>query len=128
MNAHQNYNEVLIHECHHLQKLDAPSGTAITLAEQITERVERLKSWRNYTGDENIDRSSLDFDTELPIFSSREDDVAGTHIVKYFSEEDEIKITHKAFNRQGFAKGALAAAVWITDKKGVFGMKDLLSL
>ncbi len=128
MNTQTNYDEVLVHECHHLQKLDSPSGTAITLADHILERIDRLETWRNYTGEESINPSEKDTDTELPIFSSREDDVPGTHIIKYFSDEDEIEIIHKAFNRHGFAKGALAAAVWIADKKGNFGMQDLLKL
>ena len=66
-------------------------------------------------------------DSDLPIFSSREDEVAGTHIVKYISAEDELEIIHKAFNRKGFASGAVLAAEWLVGKKGVFGMKDLLN-
>ena len=69
-----------------------------------------------------------DSEGELPIFSTREEDVIGTHIVKYFSDNDEIEIIHKALNRDGFALGALAAAEWIKNKKGVFGMNDLLKL
>jgi 4-hydroxy-tetrahydrodipicolinate reductase len=128
MDDRTNYDEIIIHECHHLQKLDAPSGTAITIAEQIIRNISRLKSWSCYKDDENVNSSSANAGSELPIFSSREDEVPGTHIVKYFSEEDEIEIIHKAFNRQGFAKGALAAASWLSDKKGMYGMKDLLSL
>ncbi|REJ80470.1 MAG: 4-hydroxy-tetrahydrodipicolinate reductase [Bacteroidetes bacterium] len=127
MNKQPGYDEVLIHECHHLQKLDAPSGTAITLANQIIEKVDRLDTWKNYKSDDNVTPSD-NTDRELPVFSSREGDVPGTHIVKYFSDEDEIEIIHKAFNRIGFAKGALMAAEWIRGKKGVFGMQDLLSL
>ncbi len=128
MNKQESYDEVLVHESHHIQKLDAPSGTAISLAEQILEKITRLKSWSSYKENENIGTTLEDSNSEIPIFSSREGDVPGTHIVKYFSDDDEIEIIHKAFNRQGFAKGALAAAVWLHDKKGSFGMKDLLSL
>ncbi|TAH38778.1 MAG: 4-hydroxy-tetrahydrodipicolinate reductase [Bacteroidetes bacterium] len=128
MDTHEGYDEVLIHETHHLQKLDSPSGTAITLAQQIIERVARLKTWTNYSGEESVSSQGTDTASEIPIFSSRADDVAGTHIVKYFSDEDEIEIIHKAFNRLGFAKGALTAAIWLQGRKGCFGMQDLLSL
>ncbi len=128
MNSHQSYDEVFIHETHHLQKLDAPSGTAISLAQQIIENVDRLKSWGTYTGEENVNSQSNDSASEVPIFSSRAEDVPGTHIVKYFSDEDEIEIIHKAFNRQGFAKGALTAAIWLPGRKGCYSMQDLLSL
>lgn len=125
MNNQPEYNEILINEIHHLQKLDAPSGTAISLAQQILEKVNRLKSWSNYSSSEN--KPPVKKDEELPIFSSREGEVPGTHIVKYFSHEDEIEIIHKAFSRKGFAAGAVLAAEWIKDRKGVFGMKDLLN-
>ena len=128
MNEQENYDEVIIHEVHHLQKLDSPSGTAITVAEQILEKIKRLKGWANYRDGENISPDPKSNSAELPIFSSREDDIPGTHIVKYFSSEDEIEIIHKAFNREGFAKGALAAALWLKGKKGCYSMKDLLSL
>jgi 4-hydroxy-tetrahydrodipicolinate reductase len=126
MNDQQQYDEVFINEIHHIHKLDAPSGTAITLAQQIIEKINRLESWKNYSSEEN--KISESNDTELPIFSSREGEVAGTHIVKYISEEDELEIIHKAFNRKGFASGAVLAAEWLVGKKGVFGMKDLLSI
>jgi 4-hydroxy-tetrahydrodipicolinate reductase len=126
MNRNAQYDEIFINEIHHLQKLDAPSGTALSLAEQILEKVNRLKSWRNYASGEN--KPPLKKDEELPVFSSREGEAPGTHMVKYISHEDEIEIIHKAFSRKGFAKGALSAAEWIIGKKGVFGMKDLLNL
>ncbi len=126
MNRREDYDRTLIHEYHHLQKLDAPSGTAITLAGQITERIQRYKNWKSYNSEENMNLPKQG--AELPVFSTREAEVPGTHIVKYISDEDEIEIIHKAFNRNGFAKGALAAAVWLKDKKGCFGMEDLLSL
>ncbi|HRH65817.1 MAG TPA: 4-hydroxy-tetrahydrodipicolinate reductase [Bacteroidia bacterium] len=125
MNHLEQYDELFVHESHHIHKLDSPSGTAITLAEQIIANLDRIKSWRNYKGDENIS-SGDDDNSELPIFSSREDEVPGTHIVKYFSDDDELEIIHKALNRQGFAFGAVAAAEWLQGKKGVFGMQDLL--
>jgi 4-hydroxy-tetrahydrodipicolinate reductase len=125
MNDQQQYDEVFINEIHHIHKLDAPSGTAITLAQQILEKITRLKEWKNYSSEENkVDENA----SELPIFSSREGEVAGTHIVKYISEEDELEIIHKAFNRKGFASGAVLAAEWLVRKKGVFGMKDLLGI
>lgn len=127
MNVQQQYDEILIHETHHTEKLDAPSGTAIVLAKQIISEVQRLKQWVNYRADENINLGA-DVEGELPVFSTRENDIPGTHIVKYFSDVDEIEIIHKALSRQGFAMGALAAAEWIVGKKGVFSMKDLLKL
>jgi 4-hydroxy-tetrahydrodipicolinate reductase len=127
MNSQQQYDEILIHESHHSGKLDSPSGTAITIAGQIIHEVKRLKQWVNYKTDENVNLS-IETDGELPIFSTREDDIPGTHIVKYFSDTDEIEIIHKALNREGFALGAISAAEWIVGKKGVFGMKDLLKL
>ncbi|MFN8166862.1 MAG: 4-hydroxy-tetrahydrodipicolinate reductase [Bacteroidia bacterium] len=127
MNNHPQYDHVLIHESHHIEKVDSPSGTAITLAEEIMRMTTRWNSWVNYTAEESVD-SGKDKKGEIPIFSTREDQVPGTHIVKYFSDVDEIEIIHKALNRQGFALGALAAAEWVSDKKGVFGMRDLLKL
>lgn len=127
MKTQGQYDHVIIHESHHLEKLDSPSGTAITLADEIIRKLSRYKEWVNYKVNESVD-SGKDKKGELPIFSSREDEVPGTHIVKYFSDVDEIEIMHKALNRQGFALGAIAAAEWIKGKKGVFGMKDLLKL
>ena len=127
MNKQENYDEVFIHETHHIQKLDSPSGTAITLAGQILENIDRLSFWRNYKGDENYNQTA-DEVGELPIFSSREEDFPGTHIVKYFSDVDEIEIIHKALSRDGFAQGAIAAGEWLIGKKGVFAMQDLLRL
>lgn len=111
------YN-VEMEEIHHTQKLDAPSGTAISLAEQI---IEELSSKKNWALDSNKE-------TELNITAKRIADTPGTHIVKYTSEVDEITIEHKAKNRKGFALGAVLAAEFLQDKKGVFQMKDLLKL
>jgi 4-hydroxy-tetrahydrodipicolinate reductase len=127
MNSHPEYDEILIHETHHTGKLDSPSGTAISLANQVINEISRLKQWANYKSGESLNPGTAT-KIELPIFSSREEDVPGTHIVKYFSASDEIEIIHKASNREGFAHGAVAAAEWIVGKKGVFGMKDLLKL
>jgi 4-hydroxy-tetrahydrodipicolinate reductase len=127
MDSQDQYDEVLIHESHHIEKLDSPSGTAIVLAQQIINKMERYSQWVNYKADENVDLSS-DQKGDLPIFSTREEDTPGTHIVKYFSDNDELEIIHKALNRTGFAQGAVAAAEFLRGKKGVYGMKDLLNL
>ena len=111
--------EVQITEIHHTQKKDAPSGTAITIAEQILEGLKRKKGWVNHISD-NRD--------ELEIISERIDPAAGTHKVKYSSTIDDIEIIHKAHNREGFALGAVLAAEYIRDKKGIFNMKDVLNL
>jgi len=108
-----------ITEIHHIHKLDKPSGTAVTLAEQIIEESTNLKSWTldNY---DNYD--------ELPIFSKREGEVPGTHIITYDSEEDSISLIHEAKNRKGFALGAVLAAEFSIDKKGILSMNDLFKL
>lgn len=118
MSAHSEYN-VSMEEVHHTQKKDAPSGTAITLAEQVLEKIRAKKNWVNYeTG------SSSD----LEIISKRQGDVPGIHTVKYNSPTDFIEITHSAYNRKGFANGALLAAKFIVGKKGIFSMRDVLGL
>jgi 4-hydroxy-tetrahydrodipicolinate reductase len=123
MAHHPSYSPSLF-ETHHIHKLDAPSGTAITLAEQIIQRTPTIKRWRSYPfGSLPIS----DKDT-LPIFHSREDEVPGTHMVSYHSAQDRLDITHTAFTREGFASGALTAAHWLKDKKGVFTMSDMLQL
>ena len=127
MNSQTQYDEVLIHESHHLEKLDSPSGTAITIAQDVIDNIDRVKHWVNYKTDESVTMGA-ESDGELPIFSTREDEIPGTHIVKYFSDVDEIEIIHKALSRQGFAIGALTAAEWLQGKKGVFTMKDMLQL
>ena len=109
--------KVAIEETHHLQKLDAPSGTAITLADIIIESSD-YQGWQ-------MDKPS---DHHIPIISKRIADEYGTHIVSYANKVDEIAIKHKAFNRKGFALGAIVAAEWLNGKKGVFTMKDVLNL
>lgn len=108
---------VEIEEIHHLQKLDSPSGTAITLAQQILEENPRLKSWQLEDADED----------EIPIHAKREEDVPGTHTVSYESEIDKIEIIHTAKSRKGFALGAVVAAEYLKGKTGVYTMKDVLS-
>ena len=117
--AHQKDYEVQVTEIHHTQKKDAPSGTAITIAEQILGNLKRKKSWANHISDNT---------EELEIISERTDPAAGTHKVKYSSAVDDIEIIHTAHSRQGFALGAVLAAEFIQDKKGIFSMKDVLSL
>lgn len=111
--------DVDITEIHHTQKRDAPSGTAITLAEQILERVDRKKTWINQHAQDA---------TELSILSERIDPAPGTHRVRYHSEVDDIEIIHTAHNRKGFALGAVLAAEFIAGKKGIFSMADVLGI
>lgn len=106
-----------IEEIHHTKKLDAPSGTAISLAEQIIDNT----NYTNWT-------LGLPKSNEIQIDSKRIDDVPGTHEIAYNSEIDSISIKHTAHSRQGFAMGAVIAAEWIKDKKGVFTMKDVLNI
>lgn len=108
--------KVGIEEIHHTQKLDAPSGTAITLAEQIIESSTKT-GWK-------LDKAS---ENELPIVAKRIENVPGTHIISYDSPVDTIKIEHVAHSRDGFALGAIVAAEWLQHKKGIFTMKDVLS-
>jgi len=114
-----NYKEYKteITEIHHTEKIDSPSGTAITLAEGIIGINPKFTSWKNSA---NVEEN------ELPIISKREEAVPGTHIIKYKSEIDDIEIKHTAYSRAGFAQGAVLVAEWIMDKKGVFGMDDFL--
>ena len=116
MSSHPDYF-VSMEEIHHTQKKDAPSGTAITLAEQIIENIPLKNKWVNEQS-KNPE--------ELPIISKRIDPAAGTHSIKYSSAVDDIEIIHTAHNRQGFAAGAVLAAEFIRDKKGIFFMKDVL--
>lgn len=107
-----------LEEIHHIHKLDAPSGTAISLAEGIIKNNPKFEAWKLEDTQEK----------QLGIFAIREDEVPGTHSVYYRSEVDEIEIKHTAHNRNGFALGAVVAAEWIKDKKGNFTMKDVLGL
>ena len=118
MNNYPDYN-ISMEEIHHVHKLDSPSGTAISLANQIIENNKRKKKYVN-TKTEKAD--------ELEIISKREDEVPGTHTVKYFSSIDDIEIKHTAHNRKGFAMGAVLATEFMKGKKGIFGMNDLMQL
>lgn len=109
--------EVTLKEVHHTQKLDSPSGTAVTLAEQVIENIGRKKSWVNEPSQKG---------EQLSIISERVDPAPGTHYVKYSSEVDDIEIIHTAHSRKGFALGAVLAAEFLAGKKGVFSMDDVL--
>ena len=117
MRSLEDYN-ISMEEIHHTKKLDAPSGTAITLAEGIIDNSAK-DNWElgDKTSEENI-----------PIIAKRIPEVPGTHTVWYDSEVDSIEIKHTAHNRKGFALGAVVAAEWIIGKKGVFTMKDVLNI
>jgi 4-hydroxy-tetrahydrodipicolinate reductase len=118
MDEQPDYN-VTVEETHHTQKKDAPSGTAITIAEQILENMKRKKHWA---------KESTDNPEAFPIIAHRIENVPGTHNVKYSSEIDEIEIIHTAHNRKGFAMGAVLAAEYIHGKKGIFEMRDVLGI
>lgn len=109
------YN-IQLEEIHHIHKKDAPSGTAISLAEGIIKNDNRFEGWK-------LDETR---NKELGIFAIREDEVPGTHSVFYKSSVDEIEIKHTAYSRNGFALGAVIAAEWIQGKTGNFSMKDVL--
>lgn len=115
MNKYEDY-DVSMEEIHHIHKLDKPSGTAITLAEQILEKIDRKTKW-------SIEDKASD---TLFIKDIREGEVPGTHIIKYTSAVDDIEIMHKAHNRQGFALGSVIAAEYLYGKKGIFTMQDLI--
>jgi 4-hydroxy-tetrahydrodipicolinate reductase len=116
MQKHQEYNTSL-EEIHHIHKLDAPSGTAITLAEDILENSDYSQWKLDENGPETLSISSI-----------RKGEVPGTHRVSYQSPIDNITIEHKAHNREGFALGAVVAAEWIVGKKGIYKMEDVLNL
>jgi 4-hydroxy-tetrahydrodipicolinate reductase len=111
--------DVSIEETHHTQKLDAPSGTAISLAGQILASLGRKVKWKlGESGDAG----------EIPIKANREGDVKGIHEIKYFSDVDILSLKHEALSRKGFALGAVMAAEYVPGKKGVFTMSDLLGI
>lgn len=117
MKPYRSY-DVTMEEIHHIHKLDAPSGTAISLANQVMEPLGNKKKWVNSAANDR---------NELSIISKRIDEVPGTHTVTYDSDIDQISITHLAHNRKGFALGAVIAAEWSMGKKGIFGMQDLMN-
>ncbi|MGI9543160.1 MAG: 4-hydroxy-tetrahydrodipicolinate reductase [Cyclobacteriaceae bacterium] len=116
-----NYSEydIQMTEIHHTEKKDAPSGTAITLAEDIISNLSHKKSWEHPPTDD---------DAKLGIESFRKPDVPGTHQVIYRSEVDDLEIKHTAHSRKGFALGAVMVAEWIKDKKGILSMDDFLNI
>jgi 4-hydroxy-tetrahydrodipicolinate reductase len=118
MSSHTDYN-VVMEEIHHTQKKDAPSGTAITLAEQVLSFIKQKKQWVNESSTNQSD---------LEIISKRIDPAPGTHTIKYTSSVDDIEIIHTAHNRIGFAGGAVLAAEYLHNKKGIYNMKDVLGL
>ena len=118
MNSIEQY-DVEINEIHHTAKVDSPSGTAITLADSIIKNIERKKEWKN--------KQTTNKQT-LSILSERKDTVPGTHIIKYSSDADLIELKHEAKNRTGFAFGAIFAAEFIKNKKGVYKMEDALGI
>lgn len=113
-----NQYHISIEEIHHTKKIDAPSGTAITLAESIIKHTKKNSWTLNVTND----------DSEIPIVAKRIPDVPGTHTIEYNSEVDAINLKHTAHSRNGFALGAIIAAEWLVGKTGVFTMKDVLGL
>jgi len=122
MNRYPQY-DVLVEEIHHTQKLDSPSGTAITIAEGIIDGLDRKNEWVNeLSGDNNEVIPKPD---QLLIESHRIEEVPGTHTVIYSSEVDDIEFKHKAHSRAGFALGAVVAAEWLKDKKGFYSIKDM---
>jgi 4-hydroxy-tetrahydrodipicolinate reductase len=112
-----------IEEIHHLQKLDAPSGTAVSLAKDIIENHSSYQKWELVEGIYGNYPA-----TTLPVSAIREPDVPGTHVVNYESEVDSISLIHEAHNRKGFATGAVIAAEFLFGKKGTFTMSDVLNL
>ena len=108
-------------EIHHTEKLDAPSGTAITLAEGLLEHLPDKHRWVEADSD-----SGPVIDNAIAIESLREGKVPGTHTIRYDSDVDQIAITHTAHSRQGFAVGAVVAAEWLIGREGIFGMDDLI--
>ena len=118
MNGHADY-KVEVEEIHHTAKKDAPSGTAITIAEQILDQYANKQHWVN-----NAEPAA----GEINIISKRIDPAPGIHHVRYTSAIDDIEIIHTAHNRQGFAGGAVLAAEFMAGKKGIFSMKDVLGL
>ena len=115
MKNHNQY-KVSIEEIHHIEKLDKPSGTAIKIAEDIFEK-SGYKKWSFIEDEENV----------IKMTSRRTNNIPGTHVLKYSSEIDSIEIKHTAKNRKGFAMGAVIAAEWIINKKGVFEMEDVIN-
>jgi 4-hydroxy-tetrahydrodipicolinate reductase len=124
MRPHRQY-EVQVEEIHHTAKLDAPSGTAITIAEGILDHSDQKTDWVNYIVEE--EKEVIPKPDQLLIESHRIEDVPGTHTVLYSSEVDQIEFKHTAHNRAGFALGALMAAEWLQNKKGFFDVTEMFT-
>ncbi len=122
------YYDVQVEEIHHTQKLDAPSGTAITIAEGILEGLDAKQQWKNIVVSDDAELTEdVVAGNELLIESLRIENVPGTHTVMYDSEIDTIEFKHTAHNRNGFALGAVLAAEWLKDKKGFFPVTDMFT-
>lgn len=119
MNEHPDYTPALT-EMHHIHKLDAPSGTALTLVQDVLALVNRKHGWTLYPTPPGPD--------DIPITAIRENEIPGTHSIRWSSVVDEITLEHRAHSREGFARGAVLAARWIMGKQGIFRMNDVLSL
>jgi 4-hydroxy-tetrahydrodipicolinate reductase len=119
------YYDVQVEEIHHTQKLDSPSGTAITIAEGIINNLEAKQNWVNVLVADGNDASDNLKNDELLIESHRIDSVPGTHTVIYDSEVDTLEFKHTAHNRNGFALGAVLAAEWLADKKGFYSVQEM---
>ena len=118
MNAHNEY-DAEVEEVHHKEKKDAPSGTAVRIAKDLLEGIDRKREWV---------KEKAEDPSQLSVASERKDDVKGTHTVRYSSYIDELTIQHMAHSRKGFALGAVIAAEWVKDRQGVFTMRDMLDL
>ncbi len=118
MNPYPDYN-VKVGEAHHIEKKDAPSGTAKRILDDIIETNSNLNDWKIGEDDET---------GTIPVDVERKEDVKGIHRVTYFSDDDQIVLKHQAYSRKGFARGAILAAKWLVGRKGFFEMKDMLNL
>ncbi len=122
MNSFLDNYSVRIEETHHTQKKDSPSGTAITLANEVMNKIKSLTLWKNFLNE----TPHSELQPELPVFSFRKDNIVGNHKLIFDSTSDTVTIEHNAKNRQGFALGALAAAQFIISRKGIYTMHDLM--
>jgi 4-hydroxy-tetrahydrodipicolinate reductase len=116
-----------IEEIHHLQKKDAPSGTAIVLAEGIIRNIAHKTTWKLEDNSQKDKVASRENTEILPITALRLPEVPGTHTIRYTSTQDSISLTHEAHSREGFALGAVIAAEWLQNKKGNFTMQDVIT-
>ena len=121
MSSHPEY-KAQIEEIHHIQKLDAPSGTAVSLAQGLIENNQNYTSWKSETGSWPEVTAE-----ELPIQALREPDVPGTHTISYISKIDTLTLSHEAHSRDGFALGSVIAAEFLSGKKGIYTMRDVLA-